>query len=73
MGASLQVLCIFPSDVTLGSCEGDCKLCHDNVAALRKSRLDKLFETNLLGLGWTINQTVVLLVYVVTWAVSLGL
>ena len=43
------------------------------VAATRKNRLVKQSESNLIGLGWTVNQTVVLLVHVVTWAKGLGL
>lgn len=62
MGGSLQVLSIF-SDVVH----------HRAVRTTRNNRLAKLSESNLTGLMWTVNQTVVLLVHVVSWAEDLVL
>lgn len=44
-----------------------------SVAATRKSRVCKLSGSDLTGLWWTLNETVVLLVHVVTWVEGLGL
>lgn len=41
------------------------KLCHVGETGNRKTRMSKLSMSNLLGLLWTVNKTVVLLVHVV--------
>ena len=73
MGGSWQVLSIFSSDVHQRAERETTSHAIVIVAATRKNRLAKQSESNLIGLGWTVNQTVVLLVHVVTWAKGLGL
>lgn len=74
MGGSLQILSIFFSDaVHQRAVRETTSHAMVIVAATRKSRLAKLSESNLIGLSWTVNQTVILLVHVVTWAEGLGL
>lgn len=43
------------------------------MVATRNNRLAQLSVSNLTGLMWTVNQTVVLLVHVLSWAEGLVL
>lgn len=74
MGGSLQILSMFCSDgVHQRAVRKTISHAMVTVAATGKSRLAKLSESSLIGLGCTLNQIVVLLVHVVTWAESLVL
>lgn len=61
----------FSSGSLVGSCKEDHKPCHSEYGShcpqTKKSRLDELWGSELLGLGYTKSQNEVPLVPVVTW------